>query len=55
VEWRGRASTIEVEIGPAGTFGFLRIDQTEDGRAFTELHDVTRPELVETILHVMAP
>jgi hypothetical protein len=50
IEWRGATDSIEVEIGPDGTFGYLLSKGHEPHREFEEANNVPEAELVRRTL-----
>ena len=52
VEWRGESSTIEVEVGPEGAFGYLQIKGTEPSSVCEEEDGVSESRILELVRSV---
>ena len=53
LEWRGPRSSLELDIGPEGTLGYLLIEHTDGGRRFEEASDLTTEQAYDLIGRVV--
>lgn len=52
LEWRGESNTIEVEVGPEGTFGYLLVKGTEPSFVYEEEDGVSESRILELVRSV---
>ncbi len=49
VTWRRSAGELQVDVGPGGSFGYLRIDREGGQRNASEAEGLPFPEVIDTI------
>jgi hypothetical protein len=53
VTWRRAAGELQVDVGPHGSFGYLRIDREDGERTASEAESVSFPDIVGAIEHFL--